>query len=109
MYRTVKKVEEVKFVDDLSSSDVLKIENEIIFIIKRGLARLVIDLSELRSIDQRALELLEKCAEFARERNGWLVLVNPNLNVRRLVRASYSSSIFPIHLSFQSAINSMSN
>ncbi len=109
MYRTVKQIEEVKFVNHLSSNDAKKIENEILFIIRRGLAKLLIDLTELQSIDRTGLELLEKCAKLARLRNGWLVLINPSLKIRNLVRQNYTSSIFPIHFSRQSAINAMGN
>lgn len=109
MYRTVKQIEEVKFIEDLSSDDAKKIENEILLIIRRGLAKLVIDLSELQSIDQTGLELIEKCAKLARLRSGWLVLINPSQKIRTLVKEKYSLSIFPIHFSSQSAIDAMCN
>ncbi|MEP1740828.1 MAG: STAS domain-containing protein [Kangiellaceae bacterium] len=106
MYRTIEKVEQVKFVDDFSSNEALKIEDEMIFIINRGFGRLVIDISEISSIGRKALKLLERCAELARSKNGWLVLINPSSKIRSLIRSNYSEKTIPIHLSIQSAINS---
>ncbi len=97
MYRTIKKVDEVKLTDAVSSDDAIKMESEITFIIQRGLAKLLIDLSDLQSINIDGVEVLARCNRHAIKRNGWLVLVNPSRHVRSLFKTNSITTRLPIH------------
>ncbi len=106
-YQKKEAIDLIKFRHDFTKSDAEKIKDELDYIICRGNAKLMIDLSELHSIDANAVGLLFYCAQKAKKRNGGLVLYKPHLNILSMFKMAQFENAFEVFFSNKSAVQAL--
>ncbi len=97
----------VKIRHDFTASDAEKIKGEFDYIICRGKAKLIIDLSELETIDQSAIELLFYCAEKTKKMHGGLVIYKPSESVISMFRVAQFKKSLRVYFSTKSATQAL--
>lgn len=107
MYRKFEQVEDIKLTNSFSASEIEQVKKEFYYLVERGESQLIIDMSELKSIDKEALEFLLKCEEKAKTQKGWMAFVCPTKNVIASMRLNFPSRFFTIFFSKKTAITMM--
>lgn len=107
MYRKKKQIDEIKLMLDFSANEVEHLRDEFNYIVNRGESLLLIDLSELNSIDKEALELLLDCSQKAKSKKGWLALVAPSKRIIETIRRHFPANFFRIFFTKEKAIAAM--
>lgn len=107
MYRKLDQIDEIKLTCNFHASDIEQVKNEFYYLIRRGESQLLIDMSELKSIDKEALEFLLKCEKKAKSQKGWLAFVCPTKNVVASMRSNFPCRLFTIFFSKEKAVAAM--
>ncbi len=107
IYSCKQQVEEVKLIDSFTGDDANQIEEEIDFIIHRGNSKLMIDMTELKSIDIKAAGFLFNCLKKTKRLDGGLVLINPGKKVRSVLKKLRLTDVFSVFFSRANAIKSL--
>ena len=100
-------VDIIKFTDDFTSHDANKIKNELEYFVCRGESKVMIDLSELKSIDLNAVSLLYHCALKASNRRGGMVLFNPRKKILSILKMARFENIFNVFFSSKLALQAL--
>ncbi|MCW8876040.1 MAG: hypothetical protein OQJ89_12305 [Kangiellaceae bacterium] len=98
MYKRLEKIEEVFLSDCFTNADAIKVRQELEFIICRGSSKLLLDISELNSIERKAASLIYYCSNLCSKRNGAAVILNPSKKVMSVLNSFYLKS--PLSFSF---------
>ncbi len=107
MYRKSDQIDEVKLTREFRASEVEQVQKEFFYLVERGSSQLIIDMSELKTIDKEALELLLACERKAKSQKGWLAFVCPTKNVVASMRLNFPSRFFSIFFSKKKALLAM--
>ena len=90
MYRKQHQIEEVNLSDCFTNADAIKVKHELEFIICRGSSKVLLDISELTSIEKNAVSLIYYCSQLCSKRNGQAIILNPTKSIMRILDASLS-------------------
>ena len=104
-YSKISRVDHIKFINRFKESEVDKIGEELDGILMRGNSRLLIDLSESTSIDEKALAMLTRLSQKAVRRKGQMVLFRPSRKLVTLLRMTQLTATFEMSFSFHNALN----
>ena len=107
IYKKTEQIEDIKFTDHFTEIDAEIVREEMHYIVRRGASLLLVDMSELWSIDRKALEMLLECSELAKKKKGFLALLNPSQRALTSIRTFYPLSVFSIYFSRQKALSAL--
>ena len=107
MYCKQKQVDEIKLMMDFCADEVDRLRDEFDYIVNRGESQLLIDLSELNSIDKEALEFLLDYSQTAKSKKGWLAFVAPTKGIVDSMRKHFPANLFRVFFTKEKAIAAM--
>ena len=92
-----------------TDEDLVKISNEITYLIEKGICNLVFDLKNLNYINSTGINLFMRTLTKTRVNNGDLIFSNVNGTVSDLFKIAKLNEIYTIYASQEEAVNHFKN
>lgn len=106
-YKRDKQIDLVTFINDFSDNEVEQVQREINMIMYRGNSKILIDISELISMGQKAKAMLLRLSRKASRRDGRMILLGPTQHVTSMFDSSKLGDVLNYFSCKKSAVQAL--